>query len=124
MTDEQLTETLAATVFGWKAAAGRFIKPDRGWIPTWRFAPLTNCGQALDLLDAAGAAYKLTRDANAKFGVEVIVAGRIGVASGRESSRTIVLALARALEIAAPEDPAGENTQNSRARLEGERYDR
>jgi hypothetical protein len=99
MNDERLTERLAAQVFGWKAASGRFLKSGRTWTPSWRFTPLTNLGHAFDLLDHAASAYTLAVSESGKFEAEVCVRGRIGKASGEPKARTITIALARALGV-------------------------
>lgn len=101
MNDDRLTEKLAAQVLGWKAVPGRFIKPGRGWTPTWRFAPLTNVDQAFDLLDATASAYTLTTNTDGVFEAEVRSGKRIGRASGEPKARTITMALAQALGLEA-----------------------
>jgi hypothetical protein len=97
MNDDRLTEKLAAEVLGWKTAPDRFIKPDRGWTPRWRFSPFTKVADAFLLLDRAASDYTLTGDHSGSFRAEVRLAGRIGKASCDSKARTITLALAYAL---------------------------
>lgn len=97
MNDDRLTECLAIRVMGWKTAPGRFIKADRAWTPSWKFAPLTNLEDAFALLDNAASTYTLRTGRGGMFEAEVRVSGRVGNASGRAKARTITLALARAL---------------------------
>jgi hypothetical protein len=104
MNDDRLTEALAAQVLGWKAAPGRFLKSDRGWTPTWRFAPLTNLEDAFDLLDHAASTYKLATDKGGSFSAEVRVGRRTGKASGEPKARTITIALAHALGLELPDE--------------------
>ena len=83
---------------GFRLAPGRFIRSGRGaGLPRWRFAPLTSWDTPFNLrLDRAQCDYKLT-SVNGTFTAEVRVGGHTGKASGEAQSRTIVLALARAL---------------------------
>jgi hypothetical protein len=45
MGDKRLTGELAARVLGWRLAPGRYIKFG-GWLPRWRFQPLSNIEDA------------------------------------------------------------------------------
>ena len=97
MNDNRLTEALAIRVMGWRLAPGRFIKPDRGWTPSWRFAPLIKLEDAFELLDVCGCAYTLSGNAAGEFEAEVRIAERVGKYSGKAKPRVITIALARAL---------------------------
>ena len=102
MTDQQLTGELALRVMGWKTAPGRFIKPGRSWTPMSRFKPLVRIEDAFQLLDRAGAAYRLSADGKGKFIAEVQVGIGKGKASGPAKARVISIALALALGIEVP----------------------
>lgn len=104
MTDDRLTEHLVAKLLGWKTAPGRFIKPDRGWTPSWKFAPLTNIEHAFDLLDHAEATYTVSARSGQGFTAEVRVGAYVGSACGVLKARTITLALARAVGLEIPAD--------------------
>ena len=99
MTNERLTEKLASQILGWKTAPGRFIKPNRSWLPNCRFAPLTNLDQAFDLLERINGTFTLSTVESGLFQVEVHVGDRVGKASGEPKARAITLALAQALGI-------------------------
>jgi len=96
MTDTRLTDELATRVLGWKPSSDRFVKPDRGWLPRWRFRPLEDLADALRLLDAAAQRYTLTNDGST-FSADVQANSRRGKASGTNKARTITLAVARAV---------------------------
>ena len=98
MTDERLTDELAARVMGWKPAPDRFVKTGRGWIPRWRFQPLTSFDHALQLLDRSDR-YTITKNADASLTAEVQIKGRTGKASNELKSRAIAVAVARTLGI-------------------------
>lgn len=104
MSDDRLTEKLAAQILGWKAAPGRFIKPGGGWTPRWKFAPLRRIEDAFELLDIAASTYTLTANKNGGFTTEVRVDGRMGQASGKSKARTITLALAQAIGLEVPQE--------------------
>ncbi len=123
MNDDRLTESLAVKVLGWRTAPGRFIKSDRAWTPSWRFAPLTNLEQAFDLLDHAASSYTISTNKEGGFEAEVRVGGRTGKASGKPKARTITLALANALGLELPDEvsnpvptPERRRAQRSRRR--------
>ena len=97
MTDDRLTDKLAAEVLGWRTAPGRFIKSDRSWAPRHRFAPLTRLDDAFQLVERAATACKLTMVKGGQFSAEVQVGARIGKASGESNARIVTIALARAL---------------------------
>lgn len=101
MSEARLTELLAGRVLGWKPAPGRFIKPDRGWTPTWQFAPLKRIEDAFLLLDRAAGDYTLESAAGV-FTVQVRIGKRTGKASGEQKPRAITLALAAALGLEIP----------------------
>jgi hypothetical protein len=103
MNDDRLTERLVAQVLGWKVAPGRFIKSDRAWTPSWKFAPLKNLEHAFELLDNAASSYRVAKNAGGNFDVEVRLGARTGKASGQPKARTITIALARALGLEPPE---------------------
>lgn len=121
MNDDRLTERLAAEILGWKATAGRYIKSNRAWTPSWRFAPLTKLEDAFGLLVASASSYTLATNPEGGFKAEVRVGGRIGKASGEPKARTITLALARALDLELPEEgsdsaPVSQRRRNPRSR--------
>ena len=97
MNDDRLTERLAAEVFGWRTAPGRFIKSERSWTPRHRFAPLTRLDDAFQLVDRVATACKLTMIKGGGFAAEVQVGTRVGKATGEPKARTLTTALARAL---------------------------
>jgi hypothetical protein len=99
--DARLTAELANRVMGWRVAPGRFLKSRRGWIPTWRFAPLKRLDDAFQLLESASYDYTLAQIKDA-FTAEVRIGDRIGNASGRPKARAITLAVARALGLDLP----------------------
>jgi len=99
MNDDRLTEKLADRVLGWKTAPGRFIKPGRSWIPTSRFKPFVRIEDAFELLQGAGAEYRLSATRGQIFTAEVRVGRSKGKAFGAEKARVITMALVRALEL-------------------------
>lgn len=83
--DGTLTAQLAQGVMGWRTGPGRFLKPDRGWTPQWKFQPLTKLEHALELLDhATPQHFAMEGDAKTGFRVMVQIAGATGEARGRE----------------------------------------
>lgn len=96
LNDQGATDQLARQVMGWRTAPDRFVKPNRGWIPKWRFQPFTELADAFLVLDQAARQYTLKYDGR-NFTAEVQTDTGRGVASGRHKPRTIVLAVARAL---------------------------
>jgi hypothetical protein len=103
MTEQALTDILAERVMGWKVAPDRFIKSGRGWLPKWRFAPLSRLDDAFELLDRSASTYRLERTGRDAFAVEVQCDGRVGKASGEPKARVITLAVARALGLEVPQ---------------------
>jgi hypothetical protein len=99
LTDARLTDELARRVMGWRVAPGRFIKSGRGWIPRWRFDPLSRFDDAFLLLHHAAASYRLVKAQRGLFTAVVQVSGRTGTASGAPKARTITVAIARSLGI-------------------------
>jgi hypothetical protein len=98
--EEMLTTQLAQIVMGWRIAPGRFLKPQRGWLPTSRFKPFVRLDHAFLLLDTARAVYNLSGSAGV-FTARVRAGRGVGKASGRLKARTITLALSHALGIGA-----------------------
>jgi hypothetical protein len=98
MIDKRLTEELARSVMGWRLAPDRFLRTGRSWTPRYRFTPLTSTDHAFQLLDRAGARYRLTFEGT-RFAAEVWVGDQRGEGSGERKARTITVALARALQI-------------------------
>jgi hypothetical protein len=96
LNDERATDQLARQIMGWRTAPDRFIKPNRGWIPRWRFQPFTELADAFLLLDQAEHRYILRYDGRT-FTAEVRTETGRGIASGEQKPRTITLAIARAL---------------------------
>ena len=94
--DQLATDQLARRVMGWRTAPDRFIKPNRGWIPRWRFQPFTELSDAFLLLDQGAHQYTLKYDGS-RFSAEVRTDTGRGVASGEHKPRTITLAIAQAL---------------------------
>jgi hypothetical protein len=117
MTDDRLTEQLVEKLLGWKVAPGRFIKPDRGWTPTWKFTPLVNLEHAFNLLDHANANYIVSAGSRGEgITAKVMVGARVGSACGVLKARTITLALARAVGLEIPADNLKPNpTQAARS---------
>ena len=101
MSDDNLTAQLAEKVMGWKVAPGRIIKPGRSWIPRWRFRPLLDASDALELLSRAAESFHLVGPRRKVFIVEVKIGSRCGKASGNQFARTITTAVARALGLEA-----------------------
>lgn len=106
MNDDRLTERLVAQVLGWKVAPGRFIKSDRAWTPSWKFAPLKNLAHAFELLDNAASSYRVAKNVAGNFEAQVRLGRRTGKASGQSKARTITMALARALGLELPSETA------------------
>jgi hypothetical protein len=102
MTDDRLTAILAERVMDWRACPDRFLKIGRTWISRTRFKPLARLEDAFLVLDRAASSYCLT-SAGGIFTAEVKVGTRTGRATGNARARTIVLALAQALGIEAPQ---------------------
>lgn len=96
LNDQRVIDQLARQVMGWKVAPDRFVKSNRGWIPRWRFRPLTELADAFLLLDQAAHQYTLRHDGRT-FTAEVRTDTSRGIASGEQKPRTITLAVARAL---------------------------
>jgi hypothetical protein len=96
MTDERLADELAVRVLGWRPAPGRYITTGRGWIPDWRFRPMTDLANAFELLDRAANRYSIRCDRGA-FKVEVQAGSHRGQASGDDLARSITLAVAQAV---------------------------
>ena len=94
--DRQLTEDLARLVMGWRSTANRFLKPGRGWLPKWRFAPLERLEDAFQLLRAANR-YVLSCNPNHIFTAEIWIGRRTGKASDEHEARAIAIAAGRAL---------------------------
>lgn len=99
MSDQQLTGELAARVMGWRTAPGRLLKFNGSWTPISRFKPLDRVEDAIQLLDQAGAKYRLNADGNGTFAAEVRIGRRKGKASGPAKARVLTIALAIALGI-------------------------
>ena len=97
MNDDKLTDELAQRVMGFKVTPDRYIKSGRVWMPKWRFTPLTSLDDAFHLLECAADRFRLETPRGGPFRAEVRIAGQLGRASGEPKSRTITIALARAL---------------------------
>ena len=97
MTDERLTDELAARVLGWRLAPGRYIKSGRGWTPRSKFRPLVDLKDAFRLLDRVSNDYSLLARPGGVFTARVRLDGRAGKATGEPKARAISLAVARAL---------------------------
>ena len=103
MIDRLLVDELARLVLGWRLAPDRYLKPQRGWVPRFKFRPLTDIRDAFRLLDQLTDDYSLTAVPGRGFTVEVRSKGRIGRASGEIAARTIMFALAQFFGLDAPE---------------------
>jgi hypothetical protein len=101
--DDILTVQLAEVIMGWRTSPNRFHKSGRSWIPRWRFQPLKNLKDALELLEKASPQH-FTLQGNDKTGfhTKVCIAGAIGEARGKSEPRTIAYAVARALGVKVP----------------------
>jgi hypothetical protein len=104
MTDDRLTDELAARVMGWRLGPGRYLKAGRSWLPRWRFAPLKNLDDAFEVLNQAGAACMLVTNRGGRLEASVQVGEATGEASGEQKARVITTALLRALGLDPPED--------------------
>ena len=101
--DSTLIERLAHEVLHWRTAPGRFLTGNRSWRVRWKFNPLAKIEDAFKLIDAAEpTSYTISLKGDCFF-VEVQVKGKIGKASGASRPRTIVMALARSLNLGGPE---------------------
>jgi hypothetical protein len=105
--DERVVDELVRRILGWKAAADRFLKRDRGWIPRWRFAPLTRAADAIELLSSSHASYRIERAQDGQFTVRLVVGNHEAFATGDALPRTITLALAGAFGLV-PDVPLGD----------------
>jgi hypothetical protein len=99
MSDDILTEFLVIRGMGWRICPDRYVKTGREWLPRWRFQPLTDDADALQLLDRNAETYKLEKGADDRFRASVRIEGRLGKASDLLRSRAIAVAVARALGI-------------------------
>lgn len=97
--DNKITATLVVEVLGWRLAQGRFIRADRTWIPTWRFAPFKNLEDAFRLVETSGGSFRLGTGARGAFEAEVRIGGRVGSAQGTQKARVLTMALVAALEL-------------------------
>ena len=104
MNGDRLTAALATRVLGWKVAPGRYIKPNRSWTPSWRFAPLNNLDQAFELLDKAAGTFSLTTCDTGIFHAEVRIGNATGAAKGKKKAAAITIAVARALGVEVDND--------------------
>lgn len=95
--DRQLTDELARLVMSWGVHPDRYVKSGRAWSPKWRFRPLVELADALQLLNQAANRYSLTKDRHGIFSASVQIAGGWGKATGELQARTITIAVARAL---------------------------
>lgn len=101
VTQSIVTAQLAERFLGWRTACGRFLKPDGGWIPEWRFRPFESAAHALELLNHADQ-YQIVRDADRSYTVRVRVGRHLGTAVGPELANTVSVAAARAVGIQVP----------------------
>jgi hypothetical protein len=104
LTSEHLTAILAQRVMGWGAGPDRFLLGGRGWLPRWRFQPLTNLDDAFQLLDKAASTFTLALKGDTTFSAQVQVKGRVGSAVGLSKAATITVAVARAIGLDGPDD--------------------
>jgi hypothetical protein len=88
---------------GWRVAPGRYLKSGRVWIPQWRFQPLHELADAFQLLDRVADSFSVTSRSPKVVIANVKVGSRCGKASGAQIARTITIALARAMGLAAGE---------------------
>jgi hypothetical protein len=98
MNSQLLTDALAKRVMGWSASADRFLTGSRGWIPRWRFDPVTKVEDAFRLLDAAQPdRFEIRQEHPGVFSVAVRIGGRTGEARGATTAGAISLAVGRAV---------------------------
>jgi hypothetical protein len=98
--DHSLTLRLAQAVMGWRLAPGRFLKPDRGWLPKWRFQPAIRLDDAFQLLEqSAPDDFEMKPGNRGSFRVQVRLGGKIGMAEDVSKPRAITYAVARALNL-------------------------
>ncbi len=121
MSDEQLTTELAVQAMQWRLAAGRYLKPEGGWVSRSGFRPLVDVKDAFRALEAVTSDYSILAKPGKGITVEVRLRGKTGKASGKLKARTISFALAHALGIETEHDtqvshtPASSSTVSRRA---------
>lgn len=98
MTAQALTDALAQRVMGWGVSPDRYLTGNRGWIPRWRFEPLSKTEDAFRLLEEAHPDhYEIRQDGPGVYSVAVVIGPRVGEARGDTKARVISLAVARAV---------------------------
>jgi hypothetical protein len=98
---QRITEQLAFIAFEWRPVKCRYIRPDGGWLPTWRFSPFDRIEDALQVLEKTADDYKLHGNKHGHRGsIEVTVGTKTISASGEPKARLITTALAYALGLA------------------------
>jgi hypothetical protein len=103
-----LTVTLdpAEAFHGLQKAPDRFLLGNRQWITRSRFQPLSDVTHAFRLLEAVAGSFNLGTPLGGTFRAEVRVGHQIGCASGEPKAASITLAIARAIGIDVPGQPA------------------
>jgi hypothetical protein len=95
--DDILTVRLAQIVMQWRLAPDRFLKPDRKWLPRWRFQPTVRLDDAFQLLDKATPDdYEMRPGKDGGLRVRVRFGEKTGAAEDLSKPRAITYALARA----------------------------
>ncbi len=102
MTGEGLTSILAERM-GWRLGPDRFLTSRRGWIPLWRFQPLTNIEDAFQLLNVVAGSLVLTTARDGSYTAQVKVGHRTGCASTPYAATSITVAVARAMGLDIPD---------------------
>ena len=104
MDDKRMTAMLVVEVLGWQLAQGRFIRQDRTWIPSWRFAPFKNLEDAFQLVEKSGASFWLGTAAQGGFEAEIQIGESVGVARGTPKARVLMTALIAARGLGKPDE--------------------
>lgn len=104
MTDRQFTDELATRVLGWRPTRDRYLTNGLSWISRPRFRPLIDDRDAFRVLDRLSRDYSISAIPGKGFTAEVRLRGRVAMATDRQKSRAICLAVAELLSIAAGND--------------------
>jgi hypothetical protein len=122
MTNDQLTAILAERVMGWSVSPDRFMTANRGWMPRWRFQPLTCLDDAFQLLKMAAAALVLTTAGEGTFAAQVRVGDRTSRASSASVATSITVAIASVIGLDVPDGLARSSV--AALQMKGERRKR
>lgn len=102
MANDHLITLLAENIMGWRSAPGRFLTGMRGWVPNWRFQPLTNVEDALKVAHAASAGLKLVISPDGLCTAEAKVRNSSGRANSSSVAASITFATCRAVGLEVP----------------------